>query len=646
MKHLRLLFVLPALSLTHIPAWAGYGLPNDSSQAINLDQLVVTATRTKKTLANTPVVTRVITADDISRLDATNLRDVLEAELPGVEYSFSMNQQVSLKLQGMGGMSILILVDGERLAGETLDNTDFQRLTTDDIERIEIVKGAASALYGSNSVGAVINIITKSSSRPFQLQLASRLGSRNADQRHAMSLGLKQGQWTNMLNATTNKANSYTVYDTGTDRATTVYGTRQWNFKEKLIWRPNDHHTLTGKAGYYFHQRDASPQAKDRARDFSGSLRYEGQLTDRDYWEASYSLDRYDKSDFYPATRKDVLDYKNMQNSLRLIHTHTFSKRLALTSGTDAMADYLESYQFHDNASHRQVTADVFTQVDCNIGPKWNIVAGLRADYFSKYGWELTPKLSAMFHSGRFRLRGGFSRGFRAPTLKEMYMDFNMANIFNIYGNTNLKSERSNSLTASVEYTRGCYDATITGYLNMIDDEITTLWDPSLDNGRGAMHYENVEGTSLASVDVALVARYSCGLSWKLNYSYFHELTRNGAKPTSDSRPHSLTWQVDWQKKWTHYRLNIALNGRYLSSAHFYSYALGDYGNYQPASAAAYQVWKTTTRLTCYDCVSLMFGIDNIFNYKPNIYQYNSLYTQGATFYCGLAIDVDKIFKL
>lgn len=92
MKHLRLLFVLPVLSLTHIPAWAGYGLPNDSSQAINLDQLVVTATRTKKTLANTPVVTRVITADDISRLDATNLRDVLEAELPGVEYSFSMNQ--------------------------------------------------------------------------------------------------------------------------------------------------------------------------------------------------------------------------------------------------------------------------------------------------------------------------------------------------------------------------------------------------------------------------------------------------------------------------------------------------------------------------------------------------------------------------
>lgn len=88
-----------------------------------------------------------------------------------------------------------------------------------------------------------------------------------------------------------------------------------------------------------------------------------------------------------------------------------------------------------------------------------------------------------------------------------------------------------------MEYTRGCYDATVTGYLNMIDDEITTLWDPSLDNGRGAMHYENVEGTSLASVDVALVARYSCGLSWKLNYSYFHELTRNGAKPTSDSRP-------------------------------------------------------------------------------------------------------------
>ncbi len=113
---------------------------------INLSTVTITGTRTPRMLSETPVVTQVITADDIKKLDATNIKDVLTEELPGLEFSFSMNQQVSLTMGGLGGMSILMLVDGERLAGETLDNTDFQRLTTDDIERIEIIKGAASAL--------------------------------------------------------------------------------------------------------------------------------------------------------------------------------------------------------------------------------------------------------------------------------------------------------------------------------------------------------------------------------------------------------------------------------------------------------------------------------------------------------------------
>ena len=72
-----------------------------------------------------------------------------------------MDQQVSLNMQGFGGNAILFLVDGERLAGETLDNIDYNRLNMDNVERIEIVKGAASSLYGSNAVGGVVNIISK-----------------------------------------------------------------------------------------------------------------------------------------------------------------------------------------------------------------------------------------------------------------------------------------------------------------------------------------------------------------------------------------------------------------------------------------------------------------------------------------------------
>ena len=116
------------------------------SRSIELEQVVITGTRTPKLLLNTPVLTKVITSADIQKTDATNLRDLLQQILPGVEFSYAMNQQVHMNFSGFGGQSMLILVDGERLAGETMDDVDFTRLGMENVDHIEIVKGAASAL--------------------------------------------------------------------------------------------------------------------------------------------------------------------------------------------------------------------------------------------------------------------------------------------------------------------------------------------------------------------------------------------------------------------------------------------------------------------------------------------------------------------
>ena len=80
-----------------------------------MEQVVVTGTRTPKLLANTPVLTKVISADDIRKADATNLHDLLQQVIPGVEFSYAMNQQVHMNLSGFAGQSVLILVDGRTI---------------------------------------------------------------------------------------------------------------------------------------------------------------------------------------------------------------------------------------------------------------------------------------------------------------------------------------------------------------------------------------------------------------------------------------------------------------------------------------------------------------------------------------------------
>ena len=149
------------------------------SDSYDLNEVVVTGTRVPRLLKETPVQTRLITLKDITRTDATNVQDLLQQELPGIEFSYAMNQQTHLNFNGQGGQSVLFLVDGERMAGETMDDVDFTRLDMSNVERIEIVRGAASALYGSNAGAGVINIITRHASRPRALSGSARIARHN-----------------------------------------------------------------------------------------------------------------------------------------------------------------------------------------------------------------------------------------------------------------------------------------------------------------------------------------------------------------------------------------------------------------------------------------------------------------------------------
>ena len=608
---------------------------------MNLEAVVVTGTRTPRLLKDSPILTRVITSADIKRVDALDVGELLEAELPGIEFSYAMDQQVTLNMQGFGGNSVLFLVDGERIAGETLDNIDYSRLNLDNVERVEIIKGAASSLYGSNAVGGVVNIITSGATEPWSVNVNARYGAHN-ERRYGGSAGFVAGKFNSMTNVQYTAVDSYKMKNEGDYNA--FYGGFNYSVKERLQYEPVEGLKFTARAGYFFRVRDMQADTKDRYRDFSGGLKGEWDINDENRVELSYSYDQYDKSDYLLFNDSDVRDYSNVQHVLRGIYTYSFFPGgHTLIVGGDYMRDYLMSYQFEGNGHYIQHTADVFTQIECNLDDRWHLTGGLRFDYFSqKKLSHFSPKLSLMYRIGGWSFRGSYSGGFRAPTLKEMYMSFDMAGIFMIYGNPDLAPESSENLSLSAEYSWKYLNVSLSGFYNWVDNRITTVWNDAL----GGMQYMNMSSLQVRGLDFSVSTRLPFGLGARLSYTYTDEAIRAGEPLLSQTRPHSATLKVEYGKSWKNYGFNIALSGRVLSAVTTDVYTSAtDYEDTETVTYPGYTMWKLVFSQDIWRGIDLNVIVDNLFNYVPDYYYSSSPATTGITAAVGLSVDIEKFFK-
>ncbi len=173
-----------------------------SDKPVQLEPVVVTATKTPHLLTDTPVITNLITRAEIEAIGAENIGEVLEHQAGIIIHRDGHGDGV--QLQGLDSEYILILVDGEPQVGRIAGKLDMARIAIENVERIEIVKGATASLFGNAALGGVINIITRKATSPFTCQLTQNIEQNNTYDGRG-TVGLQQGSLNGLLTLSVNR---------------------------------------------------------------------------------------------------------------------------------------------------------------------------------------------------------------------------------------------------------------------------------------------------------------------------------------------------------------------------------------------------------------------------------------------------------
>lgn len=632
----------------------------------SLDEVVVTGTRTPKPLKEVPMLTRVISQEDIAQINPINLQDLLQYEMPGLQFGRAHGSGLpELQFQGAAGGYVLFLMDGERLAGEgSSNNIDYERIDIDNIERIEIVKGPMSTLYGSQAMGGVVNIITKDAQRPFTGNISARYGNKE-EQKYAVSAGTKQDRFSSLTSFSYRNREAYTVedredfissvyypdgtigQDTTSKTITSIRGYDIWQVGQKFGYSFTDHLKAVVDGSYYNnHVLDVlSSKKQDVFSSYTINPRLYYTFKNYHLLEFSYLLDDYRKEIEYKQAPTDkVLDDKT--HTLRISYSGLFRDKHTVTAGLEMNTQNLQHYWF-DNGSGKQFKAQTYVfyvQEDWKMSEQFSVIAGVRSDCHSDYGFHASPKISFLYKVGVWALRGGYGMGFRIPTLKELHSSYDMGGqgMFMIYGNPDLKPETSHQGTLSAEITKGIFNASVSGYYTRYKDEIALGLTA---DGKDQQYYNADDGIK-SGVDVMGQLRFDWGLTVRGAYSYVDAHAEQDGYNTSAFRPHSLIFTANYMRKFGRVTTSVALNGNWMSKVDTW------YKN----SDGGYVLEQFDARTFCSLNLSgrfprgfrLTLGIDNLLNFKENNVSTDSSVTpqRGIGFIGTLGINVADLFKL
>ena len=629
-----------------------------------LNELVVTGSRYERQLKDVPVITRVISREEIETVNPVDFTTLLEYTLPGIQFYYNtMSQVPEITYQGMDAKAVLFLLDGERISGESGDsNIDYSRFNINDIERIEVVRGAASTLYDSRAIGGVINIITKKSVRPFTASMHTRYAGKKG-QSYSASAGVNLHRFSSLTSFGWRKRDSYLVKDeqgkqkeiinpdgsvtkSKTDPiAFNIYGYSIMDISQKLSYNFTDRFTGSARISYYTNKRDKYDNARyyQRYRDLILSGKLKWQFADNQNLDLSYIRDNYIKDNVYVDDDERV--YGNVNSTIRLYYTGMFGKH-TLSGGVDLLREDMKHHFMKDTATVHMNQYSFCLQDDWQLTNKMNVVVGVRGDKGGSYRLHFTPKVSVLYRPLKtITLRAGYSQGYRIPNLKELYQEFNMGGMgIMMYGNKDLKPEEGTQISASVEYDYKGLNLSVSTYHNRYKNKISYEY---ISPGKSwNMKYVNALNVKTTGVEVTANYKLPFGLRFSGGYSYVYDYDERDGYNMSWVRPHSARLSSVYKHRFGKTTESVAFNTSWVSSITRYAYSSSDKTytktKYDPRTLCSLNLRSELPR-----GIAIGLMVDNIFNYRDKaVDSAVQLPENGRTFVATVSINIADMFKL
>jgi outer membrane receptor for ferrienterochelin and colicins len=489
------------------------------ARALDLDALVVTASRRLERLRDAPVAVTLLTRAELARTGATDLGSAL-TEQAGLPVDGGVPSGAGVMLQGLDSRRVLVLLDGQPLVGRINGMLDLSRLPTQGIARVEVVRGPQSTLYGSDALGGVINVITRAPAGGVGGGATVTSGTQG---RRDVSAQLQGGG--PRLGWTADGGRRSVALLPGVDGDLATLSER-WDGAARVRWATGADSALVVDASTLLLDEDQRWRAgplyffadrRQRTGRLSATLargRTRAQAT-----AFGTAFDHLARRGFDPRPTPGVSGDTIRQ---RLAVAELFASRAlgasgapgaapagvarSVDAGVQLRAERARSPRVPGGVRARE-TAEPYAQLTLG-GARWSVVPGVRVTADRQWGTHLTPRVAAMVRPApALALRLAAGRGFRAPDFNEQFIDFYHADFgYRVRGNALLRPELADNLSASAEWATARAYLRVDGFENRFRDFIEEAVLPDT-SGVTFYTYQNVGRGVTRGVDVEGVLR-------------------------------------------------------------------------------------------------------------------------------------------